>query len=310
MREARERPFRGRLLQLGRSSLYFTAAELEDWAHLDDFALQPADEPPELSHDPRLAEAGCLGDRSFFRRLGFEQVEACDISDWEGAEHIFDLNGEIPPELEGQFDAVFETGTIVQIFDLAQVMANLCKLIKPGGRILHCAVPSNNHMDLGFYMLCPTFFADFYSANGWRIDRHLLCEYFAYWHRGRLYSDRWRIYDYRPGMLDALSYGRYGGAQAATFLVATKVEGSTGDRIPQLGQYRQTWDEYASKGSHEPRVAGLKDADARSRGFADRLDRLAGVAGISHLPVLLKRLAEGVRRRFLRRRMPRPTARL
>ncbi|HVS61901.1 MAG TPA: hypothetical protein VMT85_00230 [Thermoanaerobaculia bacterium] len=309
MREAKQRPFGGRLLQLGRSSVYFTGPELEDWAHLDDFRLAPVDEP-ELSHDPRLAAAGCLGDRTFFQRLGFDRVESCDIADWEGAEHVFDLNGEVPPELEGRFDAVFETGTIVQIFDLPQVLRNLWKLLAPGGRVIHCAVPSNNHMDLGFYMLCPTFFSDFYSANGWRIDSHLLCEYFAYWHRGRLYSDRWRIYQYRPGMLDPLSYGRYGAAQAATFLVATKIEGATGDVVPQLGQYRQTWEEYAAREPGERSSAGLKEADARARGLVERVDDLAGGGQRSRLPVLLKRLGETVRRRLLKRKMPRPIARL
>jgi len=310
MREGRQRPFSGRLLQLGRSSVYFTGRQLEDWAHLDDFQLAPVAEP-ELSHDPRLAEAGCLGDRTFFRRLGFERVEACDIADWEGAEHIFDLNRDVPAELVERFDAVLETGTIVQVFDLPQVLHNLWRLLAPGGRVIHCAVPSNNHMDLGFYMLCPTFFADFYSANGWRIDSHLLCEYFAYWHRGRLYSDRWRIYDYRPGMLDPLSYGRYGAAQAATFLVATKVEGATGDRVPQLGQYRRTWDEFARKEATDGRVAGLKDSDAAATGPLDRLERGLGESGLGvHLQVLLKRIGETVRRRLLERQMPKPIARL
>jgi hypothetical protein len=310
MREGQQRPFGGVVLQLGRSSVYFTNTELEGWARADGFDLAPV-ATPELSHDPRLAAAGCLADDTFFRRLGFDQVEACDIAEWEGAEHIFDLNGELPADLEGRFDAVFETGTIVQIFDLPQVLSNLSKLLKPGGRVIHCAVPSNNHMDLGFYMLCPTFFADYYAANGWRVDSHLLCEYFAYWHRGRLHSDRWRVYDYRPGMLDGLSYGRYGGAQAATFLAATKVEGATGDRTPQLGQYRQTWEEFAAKATGIERVAGLKDSDAQAHGVMPRLDAtLAGSAPGRRLSLVLKRIGEGIRRRLLRRRMPRPIARL
>ena len=132
--EAKARPFEGTVLQLGRSSVYFTEAELERWAVTDGFALKsaPATNEP-LSHDPRLAALGCMDDRTLFRRLGFDQVESCDINDWEGADHILDLNKPVPAELEGRFDAVFETGTIVQIFDLPQVLDNLSKLIKPGG---------------------------------------------------------------------------------------------------------------------------------------------------------------------------------
>jgi len=40
----------------------------------------------------------------FFRMLGFEQVESCDIVDWEGADHLFDLNDEVPVELVGRFE--------------------------------------------------------------------------------------------------------------------------------------------------------------------------------------------------------------
>ena len=102
-------------------------------------------------------------------------------------------------------------------------------------------------MDLGFYMLCPNFFSDFYTANRWQIEANYLCEYYAYWHGGRLHSDRWKVYEYRQGCLDALSYGRYGGAQAASFVVARKSEQSTGDVVPQLGQYQRTWEEFEAK---------------------------------------------------------------
>ncbi len=286
--EARQRPFSGRILQLGRSSLYFTESELEGWARSHGFDLKPAE--PSLSHDPRLAAQGCMGDETFFKRLGFDRVESSDIAEWEGADHIFDLNQPLPPELEGQFDAVFETGTIVQIFDLPQVLANLHKLLRPGGRVIHCAVPSNNHMDLGFYMLCPTFFSDFYSANGYRIDAHYLCEYYAYWHGGRLYSDRWKIYRYEPGCLDALSYGRYGGAQAATYLSATRTATATGDVAPQLGQYRESW------AHHQGR-------DEATGSAGDRSDEAGGLSA-APWAVPLKRGFEAVRRRLLPRRMP------
>lgn len=236
--EAKRRPFEGTVLQLGRSTVYFTARDLERWAKRHGFALA-AGIPETLSHDPRLAAQGCLSDQTFFRRLGFERVSSCDISEWEGADHIVDLNRPLPPELEGKFDVVFETGTILQIFHLPQVLSNLHRLLRVGGRVIHCGDAANNHVDLGFYQLCPTLFADFYAANHYQVDRHLLCEYFSYWHRGRLYTDRWQVYDYLPGCLDALSFGRYGGHQAVTFLVATKTAESTGDVLPQLGQYRR-----------------------------------------------------------------------
>ena len=286
MEEGKRRAFGGTLLQLGRSSIYFTGAELDHWARLHQYPLREG-VAENLSHDPRLAAQRCIDDKTFFGRLGFDQVRASDINTWEGADHIFDLNQTIPAELEGAFDVVFETGTIVQIFDLPRVLENLHRLLAPGGRIIHCAVPSNNHMDLGFYMLSPTFFSDYYAANRYRIETIYLCEYYAYWHEGRLHSDPWRIYQYEPGTLDALSYGRYGGAQAATFVVATRMPESTGGAIPQLGQYRRMWTEHEGQ-------AG----ESRQRSPA---------AARATLP--LKRVIETIRRRVLPRPMPRLVAR-
>jgi hypothetical protein len=304
--EAKARPFSGSVLQLGRSSVYFGWRDLEGWAGKQGFALRSTEQKP--SHDPRLAAQGCIADYTLFRALGFDEVRSCDLEPWEGADYLFDLNGEVPAELHGRFDAVFETGTIVQVFDLPRVMANLHRLLRPGGRVIHCAVPSNNHMDLGFYMLCPTFFADYYQANGYRIESQLLCEYFSWWLDGRLYTGRWRVWDYRPGLLDHLSYGRYGGAQAATFLVATKLEASTGGVAPQLGQYRSAWDAYRADGS-QGAAAAVESAHRAARAAGSAQERSPVTRGNRPVAVALKRLAE-IARRLLPRDLPKPKLRL
>ncbi|MEM1245758.1 MAG: hypothetical protein AAGA81_04585 [Acidobacteriota bacterium] len=294
LEEHKRQPFGGTVLQFGRSTVYFTHEELRAWAGAHGVTLR--DVETRLSHDPRLAAEQCIDDHTLFESLGFDRVTSSDIEEWEGADYIFDLNESVPEDLEGQFDVVFETGTSVQIFHLPNVLTNIYKLLKPGGRVVHAAVPSNNHMDLGFYMLCPTFFSDYYAANGWQIDSHYLCEYYAYWYRGRLYSDTWDIYQYEPGCLDGLSYGRYGGKQAATFLVATKADEATSGVNPFLGQYRQTWQEFSESGGEG--AAGLKQDDvARQSEPGGALGRVA------------KRMAETVRRRFLPRPMPRRVAR-
>jgi hypothetical protein len=232
-------------------------------------------------------------------------VGAADLVPWEGADHLFDLNRPIPAQLEGAFDVVFETGTIVQIFHLPHVLENLHRLLRPGGRIIHCAVPSNNHMDLGFYMLSPTFFADYYAANAYRVETHYLCEYFAYWHHGRLHSDRWRVYKYQPGALDALSYGRYGGAQAASFVVATRTAASTGGVVPQLGQYRRLWSQHDGRAGQETAGdAGTAAADAVVAAGATAPDDGSASPALARATLPLKRVVEAARRHLLPRRMP------
>lgn len=301
LEEAKRRPFGGTVLQLGRSSVYFTQGDLEGWAALHGFELAPPSEDGAdvtLSHDPRLARQGCLSDESLFRQLGFDRVMACDISDWEGAEVIVDLNRPIPEEHEGRFDVILDPGTILQVFHLPQVLDNLHRFLAPGGRIVHAAVPSNNHMDLGFYMISPTLFADFYEANGYDLAYEYLCVYAPYWQRGRLHTGPWKVYEYTPGSLDHLSFGRYGGQQTAIFAVAEKREGSTGDVIPQLGQYRQSWELYEERaGAGEEAAAGeLRSGGERLRGAVDRwFDEHPGW-NRAYLPV--KRVKEGLRRKL------------
>lgn len=272
LEESKRRAFGGTLLQLGRSSVYFTQRELERWAGRHGVELAPVDRIT-LSHDPRLARQGCLSDESFFRQLGFDRVSACDISSWEGADVLVDLNRPIPRELHGRFDAVLDPGTILQIFDLPQVLENLHAFLAPGGRVIHAAVPSNNHIDLGFYMVSPTLFADFYEANRWSLEYEYLCTYSPYWHRGRLHTGPWRVHRYTPGCLDALSFGRYGGLQTAVFAVATRTAEATGDAVPQLGQYRQRWRDFEARTeAGEEAAAGESSAEAGGSGLRRAVD--------------------------------------
>jgi hypothetical protein len=290
--EARERPFRGTLLELGRMAVYVTPEELERWAREQGTSLVtlPPGDGIALSHQPELAAAGCLDDRSFFRLLGCLEVESADVSDWEGADQIFDLNLPIPPALAGRFDTVFEAGTLQHVFDLPQAFANVHALLKEGGRIVHGMAPSTNHVDHGFYMFSPTLFHDFYEANGWRIEAAYFFEFFPFWFRGRFHSTTWKIRRYTPGCLDHLAYGGFGARQVALFVVATKIPGATGDRVPQQSYFARF---------HGQRRAAPEAAVAIGR-------PPGGETKIAPAPLLLLKLKEWKQRlkRLAPRRLP------
>lgn len=273
----REQPFGGSVLQLGRSTIHFTWPELEKWARLQGVTLSPVDTVG-LSHDPRLARQGCIDDVTFFRALGFETVECCDISEWEGADHVVNLNEPVGDPLAERFNVVVDPSSSPQIFHHPNLLANIHKMLKIGGRVVHASVVSNNHLDHGFYMCCPTFFSDFYRTNGWRLDTERLCTYTSYWHRGRFFSTPWNVYDYTPGCIDHLNYGRFGGSQAAIFVAATKLPGATGDKAPNLSQYERRWQafEAAREGSGGDDVAaGEMPTGGQRHGLKQRLEGLA-----------------------------------
>ncbi len=297
--EASRRPFSGALIQLGRMSIYCTYEELVGWAALHGVALSPV-AAVELSHDPLLAELGCLSDRTFFSLLGFSEIRSCDYSDWESVDYLFDLNGELPTDLAGRFDVVFEAGTIQHVFHLPNVLRNMHHLLKPNGRIVHGMCPSNNHVDHGFYMFSPTFFWDYYTANQYLIENEFFFEFIPSWFRSKFHSGTWQIYRYVPGCLDHLSYGRFHDRQVGIFVVATKTPAATCETIPQQSFFVRFWQQQKTL-----RASGLQAPDGiaanpwtrRLEDFLIRHRRL--LAGFLYWKHLRERLV-----RWLPRKMP------
>ena len=94
-----------------------------------------------------------------------------DISPYEGADIIFDLNQrELPPELINRFDYIVDGGTTEHVFDYAQALRNISKMLKVGGKIFHY-LPACGWLNHGYYSLSPSLFQDFYNDNGFQIER-------------------------------------------------------------------------------------------------------------------------------------------
>lgn len=108
--------------------------------------------------------------KSVFESAGCK-LHVFDIVKERGEEILCDLN--LPfsyyrHNLE-TYDIVLDVGTVEHCFNIAQAIMNMASLLKEGGHIIH-ENPFNwgNH---GFYNLNPTFFADFYAANGFDVLR-------------------------------------------------------------------------------------------------------------------------------------------
>ncbi|MBK5934213.1 hypothetical protein C8N32_10261 [Rhodovulum imhoffii] len=90
----------------------------------------------------------------FFERLGFEQVDSLDISDFEGASIIVDLSQPVPDQLHGKFDVIYDGGTCEHIFDLPTAYRNIDRMLKVGGVLIGHS-PCNNWINHGFFQICP-----------------------------------------------------------------------------------------------------------------------------------------------------------
>lgn len=69
-------------------------------------------------------------------KLGFGAMETLDFSDYQGATILHDLNELPSPELEEQFDLIFDGGTVEHVFNVPLALEGLFRMLKPGGRLI------------------------------------------------------------------------------------------------------------------------------------------------------------------------------
>jgi hypothetical protein len=235
--ECKRQRFAGDVLFLGEPDIYFDSGHLERMAKLTKVELNST--PHWIpSEKPDFAQKGYIEGRALFKKLGFQTVSVLDVSAFEGADIIFDLNNCEPPlDLEGKFDVIIDHGTLEHVFHFPNAINNVFKMLKKQGRLIISA-PSNNFFDHGFYMFQPTLFQDFFAANNWSIESIKVAQF-----THEQETEPPFFVDYEPGLFDSVGYGKMGGRLYCTVCVATKGENSTADVIPQQGWYarRDDW---------------------------------------------------------------------
>lgn len=132
----------------------------------------------------RLAGPDCAYAEPFFEALGATSVESLDNSDFEGARFVHDLNEPVPEGWKGQFDAVYDGGTLEHVFNFPVALRNCMELVKEGGRVfIHtCA---NNLCGHGFYQFSPElFYRAFSPEQGFEVERMVIHRVGPYgnWH--------------------------------------------------------------------------------------------------------------------------------
>lgn len=112
----------------------------------------------------------------FARALGARSVSSMDISDYEGAAVIHDLNQPVPPELCDRYDVVIDGGTLEHVFHVPVAFENCMKLTKIGGHVV-IITNINNLVGHGFYQFGPELFYRVFSReNGFEVVRMVALE--------------------------------------------------------------------------------------------------------------------------------------
>jgi hypothetical protein len=239
----RDHGLRGRCLTLGRQDVTVTLEQL--CAHLVQAGhFQVKDGALELpvrlklmhalgthlSPKPELRAHGFISDKTLFAAFGFTSMDSLDVSEFEGADFVHDLNlPGLSERLGTTYDTVIDPGTIEHVFDVGMALENLFDVMHPGSVVVH-SLPLGNRIDHGFYQFSPNFLLDYYEANDFEILGAMVNRFF--------YNSPTTMFltlDYARGCMNAKADGGLDGGLYNVDLVARKTERSTKGRylIPQ-----------------------------------------------------------------------------
>ena len=172
--ETFKKKFANKLLCLGNQKVAFFQEDIED-LDLSNFQKKNLEY---LKNDLKNITSNKAFKKSyinkiFFKILGISEIKSIDISKYQNADYLYDLNKIKPPKkLKRKFDCILDGSTIEHIFNTFNVLKNINYFLKKGGYIIHITGINNMPKD-GFYQFNPNFFLEFYSFNNFKIIKNL-----------------------------------------------------------------------------------------------------------------------------------------
>jgi hypothetical protein len=162
------RQIKGKTLQLGRQGWHISSDPNTSNYQNAQAVLRRYDDVTRIE---TLAGEGGFTE-TLFRYLGSDSVMAMDASPYEGADIVHDLNDPVPPDLVGQFDTIFDGGTIEHVFNPVAAFQNAQQMLRVGGLLISVNA-ANNQLGHGFYQFSPEFMWRMFSADA-GFDVHLM----------------------------------------------------------------------------------------------------------------------------------------
>jgi hypothetical protein len=170
-----------------------------------------------------------ITDHAFFKLLGVEKLSSMDVSDYEGADIVHNLNYKIPAALCNRYDFIIDGGTFDHLIDLKQCFENLSNMLKSGGRVLQWNAASN-FVGGAYLSFGPDLFRDYYIVNKFSDCKVYIAEGDIW---GQLAD--WDIY-YLENAAALQPY--ISGRIQMVLVLAEKASDSTADRLPVQAHYR------------------------------------------------------------------------
>lgn len=107
----------------------------------------------------------------FLELLGATRVDSMDVSNYENATVLHDLNNPIPHSLKNRFTTVIDSGTLEHVFNFPVAIKNCMEMIEVSGTYIGIT-PCNNFFGHGFYQFSPELYYRVFSTdNGFEVKK-------------------------------------------------------------------------------------------------------------------------------------------
>jgi hypothetical protein len=211
------------------------------------------------------------------RLLGASEVCSIDVSAYQEASVVHDMNEPVPETLKQRFSVVIDGGSLEHVFNFPRAIASCMEMIRTGGHFIGIS-PANNQMGHGFYQFSPElYFRVFSATNGFVTERMVI------------FQDCWpdnQWYDVRDPAETKRRVTLVNRYPAFLLIQARKRESVCPFRsTPQQSDYVTIWNESSDGRVVGPSVAGDRIRHARKRPGLARF----GTALHKLVPASLKR---------------------
>lgn len=221
--EHKRKPITGDALTIGKQSVDFPYSEAVEMLADSKVAIRPVFRFEIDEETVGYKGRGHPTDTAFFSMFSGANLSSLDVSPYEGAAIIHDMNKELPPEYYGRADFVFDGSCLDNIFDPACALRSMSHLLRPGGRMFLF-----NHSTLiqsAYLAFSPEWFWDFFQFNGYR-DIQVFTGSF------KSVGKQWDVQQWTPGT-------RYPGCDFITVAIAEKAEHQAELVAPIQAHYRK-----------------------------------------------------------------------
>lgn len=241
VRECAYKPMRGKVLTLGRQTIALTYREVMGLFHQEGYTpSSEVLEGMEMTHDQKTrAGKGTdyIIDADFMRLLGAEELVAMDVSAYESADILHNLNEPVPSSLYDQFDFIIDGGVFDHLFNIRLAFENIVRMLKTGGRVFQANACSNLN-GLAYVSFGANLFYDYYVLN-----QFADCKVYVAELDNCAQMEAWDFYEF-------MGYDRYAHFQSNRIqyvvVLAEKGQSSSWDKMPVQDCYRdaELWEPY------------------------------------------------------------------